>query len=82
MKQQDIAIVIIIVFIAAVASFIVSGKVFSTAGKKLTAETVTPITSEFVVPDDTVLNTEAVNPTRRIEIGPNANNQPFASQQQ
>ncbi len=82
MKQQDIAIVIVVVFCAAVISFFAASKVFSSSNKKQSAETVGAITKEFVIPDNSVLNSEAVNPTRRIEIAPNTNDQPFADQEQ
>lgn len=78
MKQQDIAIVIIIVFVAGIASFFVSSKFITPSSKKLTAETVPPISAEFSLPSSKVFNSEAINPTVRIQISPNDNNQPFA----
>lgn len=81
MKQQDIAIVIIVVFIAGVLSFILSSQFIVGNTDKLTAETVAPITSEFQVPDNKVFNPEAINPTVKIEIKPGDNNQPFTDEQ-
>lgn len=78
MKQQDIATVLIIVFIAGIFSFIISSKFITPSSEKLTAETVSAITSEFPLPDKSVFNSDAVNPTVRIQIAPNENNQPFA----
>lgn len=82
MKQQDIAIVIVIVFFAGIFSFIVSSKFITPSNEKLTAETVGPIDSNFTVPDNSMFNAEAINPTVRIEIAPGDNGQPFSNEQQ
>ncbi len=78
MKQQDLAALIAIVFIAGVFSFIVTSKFITPSDQKETAQVVTPITSEFPLPSNEVFNVNAINPTVRIEIAPNNNNQPFA----
>lgn len=78
MKQQDIAALVAIVFIAGIFSFIVSNKFITPTDKKLTAQVVEPITSDLILPPSDVFNTNAFNPTVQIEIGPNNNNQPFA----
>ncbi len=82
MKQQDIAAVIIIVFMAAVLSFVLSGKFITSGAKDRTAEVVSPIQAEFQLPDSKVFNSDAVNPTVRIEIAPGTNPQPFINQNQ
>jgi hypothetical protein len=82
MKQQDIAIVIIIVFMAGIFSFFITSKFITPSDKKLTAEVVTPISTEFPLPDNKVFNDKAVNPTVKIEIAPNNNDKPFADQEQ
>ncbi len=82
MKQQDIAIVIIIVFFAAIFSFVITNKFVAPSSVKLEAQVVKPITTEFAVPDSKIFNTDAINPTKLIEIAPNANNQPFADKTQ
>ena len=79
MKQQDIAVVIIIVFFAGIFSFFISSKLIKTNVK--TAEVVTPIVSDFPLPDKKIFNSDAVNPTVRIEIAPGDNNQPFSDGQ-
>lgn len=81
MKQQDIAVVIIVVFVAGVFSFVLSSKFIVGGNEKLMAETVAPVTPEFVVPDSKVFNAEAINPTVKIEIKPGDNNQPFTDEQ-
>jgi hypothetical protein len=79
MKQQDIAILIIIVFIAGVASLFITSKFINPSTSKLSAETVAPITPEFVLPEARHINSESINPTVRIEIAPNTNPQPFVN---
>lgn len=77
MKQQDIAVLIIIVFIAGVASFFVTNMFITPSDAKESAETVAPITSEFILPDSEYFNVNSINPTVPIEIAPNSNGQPF-----
>lgn len=77
MKQEDIATLIIVVFVAGVASFFVSSKFISPSSDKLEAEVVSKITKEFQLPDKKVFNTEAINPTVKIEIGTSTNPDPF-----
>lgn len=82
MKQQDIATVIVIVFITGVFSLIVASKFITPSNEKLSAETVSAITPDFQLPDDSVFNSEAINPTVKIEIAPGQNQQPFQEAQQ
>ncbi len=77
MKQQDAAVVIAIVFLAGIFSFFISATFITPSDKKLTTEVVSPITTDFQLPSSEVFNTEAINPTVRIEIAPTNNNQPF-----
>jgi len=80
MKQQDVAILLVVVFVAGVLTFFVSSKFITPSNSKLTAETVTPITTEFILPDAKNFNDQSINPTVRIEIAPNANPQPFVNE--
>lgn len=78
MKQKDIALIIIIVFISAVASFFISGKIFgSPKDRQQKVEVVNPITSDLPKPDKQFFNSQAFDPTRVITIGQNANPNPF-----
>lgn len=79
MKQQDIAILIIIVFFAGIFAFVISSKFVTPSNQKLTAETVAPITSEFTLPSDKIFNINAINPTAHVEVGSNENDQPFVN---
>lgn len=82
MKQQDIAVVIIIVFIASVATFFLANKFVSPSTARRTAETVTAIDPTFAVPDTKYFSTNSINPTLRIEIAPGDNKNPFQDQEQ
>ena len=77
MKQQDIAVILIIVFFAGIASFFASNKFITPNKHDKKAEVVTAISSDFLLPDKKVFNNEAVNPTVRIQIAPSDNTQPF-----
>ncbi len=78
MKSQDIVLLVLIVVFAAVGAFFLSGKLIGSSDKKYQAETVTAITTEFVLPTNKVFNAGAVNPTQLIEIAPVENPDPFA----
>lgn len=80
MKQQDIAILILIFGIAGVASFFVVGKFIAPSNVKLEAETVKPITAEFQIPDNKYFNDQSYNPTVRIDIAPVTNPTPFTNE--
>lgn len=78
MKQKDIAMIILVVFISAVFSFFVSKLVFTSSSQRsLQAETVEAIDPSFDQPDSTFFNEKSINPTQLIKIGDSKNNQPF-----
>ena len=78
MKRKDILLIIVVALLAGVISFIVSG-VFITSeeDRQQTVETVNALPSQFERPPVDYFNQDSVNPTRTIEIGEDANNQPF-----
>jgi hypothetical protein len=78
MKRKDILTIIVIAIFAGVLSLIVS-KIFFTSdsSRKLTAEIVEPISSDFQQPDTEVFNPQAIDPTQLIKIGDTNNPQPF-----
>jgi hypothetical protein len=79
MKQKDIALVIFIAGIAAIASFFLSRAIFASAGNRTQkAETVDAITTEFVKPSDKYFNSSSIDPTQLIQIGGSSNTNPFA----
>lgn len=78
MKQQDIAIIAVIVIVVGCASFFVSSKFITPSDEKIKAEKVAPISAEFPIPDSKYFNKESsFNPTVRIQIGPTDNDAPF-----
>jgi mannitol-specific phosphotransferase system IIBC component len=78
MKQKDVALILVVIFFAAVVSLVVTKTIFvPDKHKQLQAEVVEPIKSEFREPDKTVFNENAINPTQLIQIGDNNNTTPF-----
>lgn len=77
MKQKDIALIIIVIFITGIASFFLSGLLFKTSNLSEKVDTVEPISAEFKTPDSKYFNPDAINPTQLIRIGDNNNSQPF-----
>ena len=82
MKQQDLIIVVVIVFIAGIFSFIISNKFITPSNQKQTAEIVSAIDPNFQLPDAEVFDSDAVNPTVKIQIKPGTNKSPFAEENQ
>ena len=83
MKQKDIALIIVMVFISAVISLIVSRWIFaSPQNRKQTAEIVDVIQPEFAAPSLKYFNADAVNPTKQIQIGDTSNPNPFNTNSQ
>lgn len=76
MKQQDIAILIVVAFISAATSFVLSSKVFSSKGQ-IEVESVAPLSAEFVTPNKKYFNAQSVNPSALVEIGNSTNPNPF-----
>lgn len=79
MKQKDIALIAVVVFMSAVISFVVSGALIAPHKDQQKAEVVQPITSRFAQPDKTYFNSQAFDPTKQITIGQSANTNPFSS---
>lgn len=79
MKRKDLGLILVIVFISAIISLVVSRTVFgSPASRNLEAEEVQAITTNFTEPDRRYYNKDAFDPTRVITIGDNSNNAPFS----
>ena len=77
MKQQDIALIIVIAVISGVISFFLSGVFFSGGGENQTVSKIDAITPEFEEPSDKYFNANAVNPTPYVEVGDSNNDNPF-----
>lgn len=82
MKQKDLALVIVIAFISAVASFLISGKIFVThANRQQKVEVVDVINSTFQPPSTKYFNPQSIDPTQLVQIGDNNNQNPFSGSQ-
>jgi hypothetical protein len=80
MKQKDIALIIVIVAVSAIASLLISNAIFgSPEQKSQKAEVVQPITADFPAPDTRYFNSQAIDPTQVITIQQNSNAAPFSS---
>ena len=83
MKQKDIALILVIVFVSAIVSYLISNMLFgSPKNRQQQVEVVQPITADFPVPDNKYFNEKAFNPTRTITIGQNNNTDPFSGSNQ
>lgn len=81
MKQKDIALIIIVVFISVVVSIFVSKAVFAPPkNRQQKVEVVNAIDDTFPQPDSRYFNNQAVDPTKLIKIGDNTNPNPFNGQ--
>lgn len=78
MKQKDVALIIIVVFISGILSYFLSSTFITTPeNRKTEVEVVEPISSEFKRPDERYFNANSINPTQQIQIGNQDNQQPF-----
>lgn len=82
MKQKDVALIIVVVFVSGVLSFVVSDVFFGKpADRQQKAEVVDVITSDFSLPSGKYFNANSIDPTQLIEIGETNNPNPFANSQ-
>lgn len=83
MKQKDIALILVMVFIGGVLAFVLSRWIFSKPqNREQTAEIVDSITADFPPPPSRYFNSNSVNPTQQIEIGTSTNPNPFNAKPQ
>ena len=77
MKQKDIGIIIAVVIASAILAMVATKFLIKPGDRKQKVEVVTPITSEFPDPDKRFFNNKALDPVQQIQIGDNANTDPF-----
>ncbi len=83
MKQKDIILIMVMVFIGAVLAFVVSNFFFSSkANRQQTGEIVDPISANFPAPPSKYFNPSAVNPAQPVQIGDSNNQNPFNTKSQ
>jgi hypothetical protein len=81
MKQKDVILIIVIAFVSAVLSLVLSNVLFaSPKNRQQTVEIVDAITSDFSTPSKKYFNNSSVDPTQLIQIGNNNNQTPFNGQ--
>lgn len=78
MKQKDLALILVMVFVSVILALIISRLIFSTPkNREQTVEVVDVISSEFSEPSAKYFNADSVNPTQQIQIGSGSNPNPF-----
>ena len=78
MKQKDIILIIVVVFISAVLSIVLSNLLISSPkNRKSTVEVVEPIKEDFLEADSKYFNSNSIDPTKQIKIGDQSNPTPF-----
>ncbi len=78
MKQKDLPIIIVVVFVSGVLSFFLSNMIFaSSSSRQQKVDVVQSISSSFPTPDTAYFNSNAVDPTQLIQVGTNNNTNPF-----
>ena len=81
MKQNDIALLILLVIISAFGSVLIGNQFIRPSKNKTeSVEVVEKLDPQFPAPDPTVFNDTALNPTREITIGNSTSPQPIKSQ--
>ncbi|MHB1864953.1 MAG: hypothetical protein ACYCPS_02175 [Candidatus Saccharimonadales bacterium] len=81
-KQNDIVSIVVAIVAGIIVAFVADKYVFSNAGSKNTQVDVVPaIKTYFPKPPSQYFNSQAVDPTQIINIGPNNSQQPFNSGQ-
>lgn len=83
MKQKDIAVIIVVSFVAALLSYFLSNLlIVPKQALQQKASVVGAINPEFKTPDQRYFNKDSVDPTQRITIGDNNNAVPFNEKNQ
>ncbi len=81
MKQKDLALIIVVVFLSGVLSLTLTKYLFaSPKDRQEKVEVVQPISADFKSPPEQYFNTNSIDPTQIITIGGSNNNQPFHKQ--
>ncbi len=77
MKQKDIAVIAVVVIVSMVIASLASKFILKPEQHIQKVEVVQPISSNFPDPDRRFFNKSSVDPTQNIQIGDNANADPF-----
>ena len=80
MKQQDVAMLILIVSISLMVSYFIGNSLFGgESNRTAEVEKVVKINQEFPQPSEDIFNEDAINLTPTIEIGDTSTTDPFSS---
>jgi hypothetical protein len=77
MKQKDMALILIVAFVSAVASFFISNALFTSKNSQQQVQVVPSISASFQTPDSRYFNSSSIDPTQLIQIGNTTNTNPF-----
>lgn len=78
MKQKDLIIIMVVVFVSGFSSLFISNWLFaSPSDLSAEVEVVDPITTDFPTPDTRYFNVNSIDPTQNITIGNDQNTEPF-----
>lgn len=78
MKKNEIALLILIVSVAMVVTYFTIGAFIPEPGKeKVKVEVAEAIAPDVVEPSKNIFNKDAINPTVKVSIGNQSNQQPF-----
>jgi len=82
MRKKDVPALIAVIGFSVIISYLVVSQLIAPPKKRQQeVEVAVAITANFKIPaDNKNFNANAINPTKLIEIAPNDNGQPFASQ--
>lgn len=80
MKQKDILLIVVVVFISALISFAMTKLLISTPkNRNQLVEVVQPISANFPDANKKYFNEQSIDPTQIIKIGDSSNPQPFSN---
>jgi len=83
MKQKDLPIILVIIFVSAIVSLFVSKAIFAPPkNRQQKVDVVQAITTDFPSVDSHYFNSNSIDPTQLITIGQNANTNPFSNASQ
>lgn len=78
MKKNEIALLILVVSIVALATYlVVNALAGQSSAKAVTVERADRFSDSVVAPDERIFRDNAINPTVKVKIGDQSNQQPF-----
>ena len=80
MKQKDIALIVLMVFVSGVISFFLTNMLIVSSSGRQSAPKADIINSDFTQPDSKYFNSSSIDPTQLIHIGTGSNPNPFSAQ--